>query len=104
VEQILERHGFSLVLHGHKHRPQSRDTLLREVGPQKGHPRHLIVCGAGSASCLELEHSVPNQYQVIEVRHIPRRAGAEFVRLTWRALDLAPGSEWVTTESWEILG
>jgi tetratricopeptide (TPR) repeat protein len=104
VEQLLEKLGFSLVLHGHKHRAQSRETLLREVGPQKRPARPLIVCGAGSVSCLELEHSVPNQYQVIEMRQAPRRAGAEFVRLTWRTLDLAPGAEWVTTEAWEIPG
>ena len=104
VEQLLEKLGFSLILHGHKHRAQSRETLLREVGQQKAPARALLVCGAGSASCLELEHSVPNQYQVIEVKQAPRRAGAEFVRLSWRTLDLAPGAEWVTSEAWEILG
>ena len=104
VEQFLEKLGFSLILHGHKHRPQTRDTLLRDVGMQKASSRPLIVCGAGSVSCIELEHAVPNQYQVIEVRQIPRRTGAEFVRLSWRTLDLAPGAEWVTTEAWEILG
>jgi tetratricopeptide (TPR) repeat protein len=103
VEQVLEKLEFALVLHGHKHRAQSRDTLLRDARVL-GDPRPLIVCGAGSASCLELEHSVPNQYQVIEVRRLPRRTGVEFARLTWRTLDVAPGAEWVTAKSWDIPG
>jgi 3',5'-cyclic AMP phosphodiesterase CpdA len=104
VERVLEKLGFDLVLHGHKHRAQTRETLVREPGPQKYSPQKLIVCGAGSVSCLELEHAVPNQYEVIEFTHMPRRGDAQFIRVLWRTLDVAPGAEWVTSQTWDIPG
>lgn len=104
VERYLEKMGFDLVLHGHKHKPQLRETLVREVAPQQIESRPLIVCGAGTISCNELEHSEPNQYQVLELRQIPRRAGVEFVRVEWRTMPLKTGAEWSTTATWSILG
>jgi tetratricopeptide (TPR) repeat protein len=104
VEQMLEKLGFSIVLHGHKHRPQARETLVRHAAAQAVDANPLIVCGAGSVSCLELEHSVPNQYEIVELRQIPRRRGVDFARLTWRTLDLAAGADWVTASSWDLAG
>lgn len=104
VERMLEKLGFDLVLHGHKHRAQTRETLVLDPGPQKGVPRRLVVCGAGSVSCSELEHAEPNQYQVIELQQVPRRAAVDFARVTWRTLQIAPGAEWVTAQTWDIAG
>lgn len=104
LESELEQLGFDLVLHGHKHRPLLRETRIRETGAQKGERRPLLVCGAGSTSCTELEHAQSNQYQCIEVVRVPRATDAEFVRLTWRELPLESGAEWATAQTWSILG
>lgn len=103
VERSLERLAFDIVLHGHKHKPQLRETLVQESDPSKGTLRRLIVAGAGTASCVELEPSVPNHYEVIELRG-PRVSGSEFVRLEWRVLHVEGGAEWTTLKTWTILG
>ncbi|HXQ00620.1 MAG TPA: metallophosphoesterase [Solirubrobacteraceae bacterium] len=104
LERELEQLGFDLVLHGHKHRPQLRETRVREVGAQKGDRRPLIVCGAGSVSCTQLEHAQANQYQCINVVRVPRETDAEFIRLTWRELPVEAGADWATVQTWSILG
>jgi hypothetical protein len=106
VERYLEKMGFDLVLHGHKHKPQMRETLVRDPDPTllKAEPRRLIVCGAGSVSCTELEHNESNHYEVLEIRQIPRREGAEFLRVEWRVLPVTPGAEWTTSKAWDLLG
>lgn len=102
VERSLERLGFDLVLHGHKHKPQLRETLVQDPDPSKGQLPRLIVAGAGTVSCTELESNVSNHYGVIEVKSIPRRAGAEFLRVEWRTLPTEAGAEWQTTKVWSI--
>ena len=75
VEPRVERLGFDILLHGHKHKPQLRETFVRgHEEPRVAGPR-LIVCGAGSAgvNANELEHNYSNQYQVVEV--LRREAG-----------------------------
>ena len=104
VERSLERLGFDLVLHGHKHKAQLRETLVQDSDPSKDQLRRLIVAGAGTASCTELESNVPNHYEVIEVRSIPRRIGAEFLRVEWRTLPVEAGAEWQTVKIWNLLG
>ena len=104
--RFLERLGFDIVLHGHKHKPLMRETRVRDAQPLENEPRPLIVCGAGSVSGAshELEHSVPNQYQVIDVRRIPRHPETEFLRIDWRILPLDAGAEWRSEKIWTILG
>ena len=104
VERSLERLGFDLVLHGHKHKPQLRETVVRETDPGKGPMSRMIVCGAGSASCVELEPNIPNHYEVIELRARPRAVGAEFVKIEWRVLPVEPGAEWTTAKTWSVTG
>ena len=104
VERSLERLGFDLILHGHKHRPLLRETLVQDHDPSKGTLKRLIVAGAGTASCTELDSGSPNQYQVIEIRSTPRSIGSEFVRVEWRTLPIEAGAEWQTAKSWNILG
>jgi 3',5'-cyclic AMP phosphodiesterase CpdA len=104
LERELEQLGFDLVLHGHKHRPQLRETRVRESGAQKRERRPLVVCGAGSVSCTELEHAQANQYQCIEVIRVPREPDAAFIRLTWRELPVEAGADWVTSQTWSIRG
>jgi 3',5'-cyclic AMP phosphodiesterase CpdA/tetratricopeptide (TPR) repeat protein len=92
VEKYLEKHGFDIVLHGHKHKPQLRETLVRDPSFSMA-TRPLIVLGGGSCGVesRELEHNVPNQYEVLELVNVPRVRGADFLRVEWRTLDVAPG-------------
>ena len=96
VERFLERNGFDIVLHGHKHKAQLRETLVRDRGTNS--TKRLIVCGAGSSSVRskELEHAVANQYQVIELLSPKRTSQAAFLRLDWRELAVLPEAEWIT--------
>lgn len=106
VERRLERLGFDIVLHGHKHKAQLRETLVHERDePRKDNPR-LIVCGAGSAGVngKELEHNYSNHYEVIEILRCPRAVGADFLSIEWRELALVPCSEWVTNQRWVVMG
>jgi len=104
-ERFLERHGFDLVLHGHKHRPQLRETVVRDRHSQNS-IKSLIVCGAGSCGVAqsELEHSTGNQFQVLEFSARNRVPTSEFVRIEWRELALHPDAEWATTRVWNVLG
>ncbi|WPV64029.1 metallophosphoesterase [Chitinophaga sp. LS1] len=47
VEYKLENMGFDIILHGHKHNPQLRETLVRDKNNIK-HTKKLIICGGGS--------------------------------------------------------
>jgi 3',5'-cyclic AMP phosphodiesterase CpdA len=104
-ERRLERLGFDLVLHGHKHQAQLRETLVRGRNEASGTNR-LIVCGAGSTgvNALELGHNESNHYEVIEILRSPRRAGADFLRIEWRELALRSDAEWVKAERWTVSG
>jgi 3',5'-cyclic AMP phosphodiesterase CpdA len=108
VERRLERLGFDLVLHGHKHKPQVRETYVRDRSETqlREHPRRLIVSGCGSTgvNSREREHSEANHYALLELRHNPRQEGTEFVRIEWRELTEGVGAEWTTTQIWGIPG
>jgi predicted phosphodiesterase len=103
VERNLERLGFDILLHGHKHKPQVRETRIRnrnERGMQRSRP--LIVCGAGSVGVdsRELEHNQSNQYAVLEFKKNARTEGASFLRIESRELSLEPDSDWATVDEW----
>jgi len=104
VEAYLAELGFDMLLHGHKHRALLREVTLRDTSVPPNSRRPLIVCGAGSVSCNELEHSEANQYQVMEVKRLPRTKDAEFIRVSWRALPVKPGAEWTTSNVFNIVG
>jgi 3',5'-cyclic AMP phosphodiesterase CpdA len=105
VERRLERLGFDLVLHGHKHKPQLRETLVHEQSVGRASSR-LIVCGTGSTgvNASELEHQTANHYSVIEVMRLPRTPGAELFSVEWREIALHPGAEWLTSKRWILHG
>lgn len=107
VERNLERLGFDIALHGHKHKPQVRETRIRnrnERGVQRTPP--LIICGAGSigVDSRELEHNQPNQYAVLELKKTVRAEGASFLRLESRELSLEPDAQWATADDWNFNG
>jgi hypothetical protein len=104
-ERFLEKQGFDLVLHGHKHRPQLRETIVRDRYSED-RLKPLIVCGAGSCGVAEseLEHSTGNQFQVLEFVNRRRLPRAEFLRIEWREISLQPAAEWATTRVWNVLG
>jgi hypothetical protein len=104
VEQYLKKLDFDLVLHGHKHKAQLRETLIRDDAAFREGVRPLIVCGAGSVSCMELEHAEPNHYEVIEIQRLPRSPGVEFLQVDWRTLPIKAGAEWSTQKLWSVLG
>ena len=102
-ERFLERNEFDLVLHGHRHRSQLRQTHVRDPNAQDSQP--LIVCGAGSCSVNSevLDHA-PNEYQVIEFLNAPRITHAEFLRVHVRELAVKPDAEWTTRQTWTMEG
>ncbi len=104
-ERFLERHGFDIVLHGHKHKPQLRETRVRDATSAES-TKSLIVCGAGSCGVdsQELEHAEANQYEVIEVLSAGRAAQTDFLRVEWRELAVAPAAEWTTRRVWTLQG
>jgi tetratricopeptide (TPR) repeat protein len=106
VERRLEKLGFDIVLHGHKHKPQLRESLVYEQSLSIGNTAHLIVCGAGSTgvNASELEHAIPNHYEVIDVLRLPRTPGAEFLSSEWREIGLEPSAEWRTRRRWVLSG
>jgi 3',5'-cyclic AMP phosphodiesterase CpdA len=108
VERNLERLGFDIVLHGHKHKPQIRETRIRNRNERGGVRRTspLIVCGAGSIGVdrLELEHGQANQYAVLELQRSVRAEGVSFLRIESRELSLEPDAEWATTDDWNFNG
>lgn len=107
VEQRLSRLGFSLVLHGHKHKPQLRETSVRQRPEGSAFAaRSLIVSGCGSTGVSEheLEHNQSNHFAVIKLLRDRRERGADFVRVEWREMALQIGAEWVSGGRWMIKG
>ncbi|ASW53139.1 metallophosphoesterase [Plantactinospora sp. KBS50] len=107
VEQRLERLGFSLLLHGHKHKPQLRETLVRDPQMDTTTPPRLMIvsgCGSTGVSEHELEHSQPNHYAILEVLQPTRAPGVDFVAVEWREHALSPGADWVTKQRWTLKG
>jgi 3',5'-cyclic AMP phosphodiesterase CpdA/Tfp pilus assembly protein PilF len=104
VEQRLEQLRFDVVLHGHKHKPQLRETLIRTTGSTGPSASKLIVCGAGSTgvSRAELEHAEGNHY--IEVLRAPREPGVGFITVEWRELAVTAGADWRTSARWNVTG
>ncbi|WP_253240918.1 metallophosphoesterase [Paractinoplanes aksuensis] len=107
VEQRLSRLGFSLVLHGHKHKPQLRETAVRQRAEGSAFAgRSLIVSGCGSTgvSEQELEHNQSNHFAVIKLLRNRREAGADFVRVDWREMAVQLGAEWAPAGRWVVKG
>ncbi|MFC7358889.1 tetratricopeptide repeat protein [Nocardioides astragali] len=107
VEQRLEQLGIDVVLHGHKHKPQLRETLVRHrMDTQGSTERKLVVSGAGSVgvNSRELEHSESNHFALVEVLRSRREADAEFLRVEWREMSYLPGANWATQQRWVING
>src|SRR5262245_5824751 len=55
LQKWLEKTGFHLVLHGHKHRPHGRRDTLWSSGSSSG--RRLFIVGAGSAGVMKRERA-----------------------------------------------
>jgi len=106
VERQLEKLNFDLILHGHKHKPQIRETVIKNVSNSSVDSSKLVVCGAGSAgvNSIELEHNISNQYQVIEVLRNPRKRAVDFLRIEWRTLEVSAEAEWITPGRWIVTG
>jgi len=105
VERFLERAGFDVVFHGHKHKAQVRETIVRDPSINDDTPP-LIVFGGGSCGVesKELEHSIPNHYEVLEFLSAYRKRGAQFIKLDWREIAIAPGADWTTPKRWILMG
>ena len=105
VERSLERLGFDVVLHGHKHKPQLRETLVQEPDPSKGQIRRL------SRRPVRFSVSLPSwsptfriTTRLLSCDQYLRQFGSEFLRVEWRALPVEAGAEWTTAKAWSILG
>ena len=65
LQSWLDKNGFHLVLHGHKHISHGRhDTLWRPDDPSQG--RSILVASAGSAGVSMQERPEPLSYNLIE--------------------------------------
>ena len=107
VERWIEEHRFSIFMHGHKHKPQLRETIIRGYRQNRDEDgRPLIVCGAGSAGVhpRELEPNFGNHFEVIEILRTPRSPGADFARITWRELPTDSDVFWTKRPPWVIKG
>jgi len=106
VQKRLQSLGFDILLHGHKHKCQARETLLRSRGNDASIKNCLLAFGAGSASVStqELQHNVSNQYQVLELLQMPRKKGIPFINLEWRELEASPDAVWTTSGTFRIEG
>ncbi len=107
VEQRLSRLGFSLVLHGHKHKPQLRETSVRQRPEGSAFAgRSLIVSGCGSTGVAEqeLEHNQSNHFAIIKLLRDRRERGADFLRVEWREMAVQLGAEWVSGGRWVLKG
>jgi hypothetical protein len=107
VEQRLSRLGFSLVLHGHKHKPQLRETSVRhrpEGSPFAGRPLIVSGCGSTGVSAQELEHNQSNHFAIIKLLRSRRERGADFLRVEWREMAVQLGAEWVSGGRWVVKG
>lgn len=107
VEQRLARLGFSVLLHGHKHKPQLRETIVRNR--QENSPyaaRSLMISGCGSTGVAEheLEHNQSNHYAIVKLLRAKREPGVDFARVEWRELAVQAGAEWVTAGRWVLKG
>jgi len=111
VEQRLEQMGFDLVLHGHKHKPQLRETLVTDRLAERNTDtrslaRSLIVSGAGSVgvNAKELEQNEANHFALIEVLTPSREYDANFLSIEWRELTYRPGARWADAGRWTMKG
>jgi 3',5'-cyclic AMP phosphodiesterase CpdA len=106
VETLLQRLGFDLVLHGHKHMPALRESALRTGRDPKQGVKRLIVSGAGSASVVseELPPGLGNHLAVLRMRSRVRVKEKPFVEVEWRGLDYDATATWRTLESWLLVG
>jgi tetratricopeptide (TPR) repeat protein/3',5'-cyclic AMP phosphodiesterase CpdA len=106
VETLLQRLGFDLVLHGHKHMPALRESALRTGRDPKQGLKRLFVCGAGSMSVAadELPPGVGNHFSVLRMLSRTRVIGQPFIRVEWRGLAYDATATWQTLESWDLLG
>lgn len=106
VEKRLEKMGVDVVLHGHKHSPQVRETVIKAQGIRVKQPNRLIVCGSGSTGVAkaELAHNVGNHYEVIEFLRLPRVRYTNFLSIEWRDLAVSAEAEWTTTAEWTVEG
>lgn len=104
VEKTLAALGTVLVLHGHKHKAQVRETVLVDRHTQAKRPQdcQIVVNGAGSLGVAksELEDDEAHQYAVIEVNW--ESMASYRINVTWRELGLWAGAHWIRSASWEF--
>jgi 3',5'-cyclic AMP phosphodiesterase CpdA/tetratricopeptide (TPR) repeat protein len=106
VERRLEKLGFDLVLHGHKHKPQVRQTYVspRTPNPAIQTARPLVVSGCGSTGVVKekREHNEPTHYALIDIAAGPAGLGADRIRVEWRELAEGADAEWFTSQRWRF--
>lgn len=102
--RFLEKHCFDILLHGHKHKAQLWETWVPDGMIPTDAEKSLIVCGTVSCGVNSLEHSIPNQYQVIELLSDSRIPRTEFLKVEWREMAVASEAEWTTRRVWTVHG
>lgn len=106
VEEYFHRMGFDVVLHGHKHTPALRETLLLSSHTEFDTAKRILVCGAGSTSVSyeELPPNSSNHLEILSFQERTRITGKPFVNVEWRELDYTDVAKWETARKWIIMG
>lgn len=97
---------LDVVLHGHKHTPALRETVLLSANTESEPAKRILVCGAGSTSVSyeELPPDSANHLEVLSFHSQTRIAGEPFVSVEWRELAYTDVARWETTRRWEVMG
>ncbi|WP_161967000.1 metallophosphoesterase family protein [Mycobacterium marinum] len=71
--RILRRHGFHLLLHGHKHVPFTftEDSLSAQEEQRHAFPLFVVCGGSAGSRSLPTERSPINCYNRIEIKWLP---------------------------------
>jgi len=105
LEKTLARFGTVVLLHGHKHQAQVRQSALldRHTEAKRASDVQLVVNGAGSIGVVEseLKGDEAHQYAVIDIDWHSRSSFKVGIR--WRELGLWSDSTWSWGKSWSFV-
>jgi len=103
VEEYFLRMGIDIVLHGHKHSPAIRETILHT---EESNNRNLIICGSGSAGATKelLPKHIDNHFQIIRFLSYSRESKEDFVEIEWKEMKYKDLSNWKTLKNLIIKG
>jgi len=103
VEEYLQKLEFDIILHGHKHNPALRETILYK---EQVDTKNIIICGAGSTGASDkiLPKHIDNHFQIIKILNFNRTKNDDFIEIKWKELEYTDIAEWKSTLNKLIVG